>query len=1508
MKYLKKTVIVFVLLLLFITGLVFYINSSKFTQNVQEVIKSLNLNLKVGDAKFVGFGKIKVTDLTLYDKEGNPAIEAKEAYVYINPLSITRVRKIDVYSPNIILEKYKNLKFNITEMFASDSNKIDRTSRIGRINFYNANLDYRDKSYEKLIQKDLSNVNGYVSFSKSKGISLEAKGSSGDEKVGVILKVIYPPKNPIRKFFKKPVNDKNIVYLKLDFDNLRLFQEAGQYVPFNGLDIYDGRLTGFLELGEDKKFSGNLEVKNGTIKYVDYDDILKNVNTKVVLKSNNVDVDAVAAINGGNLDLGIKFLEKTKTVKLDIKADNMNYSDIKKYRIVKDFNVPAEGRVTGIFKGNLNLTDKIYEFDGTMASPRIKYADYYFNNLKTDFIYNKSGILELKNMSFRFDQAVSNVYINANATGVLTFDTKKKEGQGNYELDNINSDFSVKKIYGSINIDKNTVVSSNFTSNELDGNFIFDTKNRTMEVSTNSKEFFDLKYGENKFTLKPTIRNLKMKLDKFILVSGLADIELAKSEYYDSVKLSANVKNSNFDVNAVVGISGQQIKAVGVTDSKFNHKYVVTGSNVNLKPILQRFGVKLAGIEDASVVTDLHANIYSMDGKIKGDFKLDSRRGKYFAEYEKLSVSGNIENLLSGKLQAKVDVGELWINYQRFKNLSGSVHFENSVFTVNNLKNEDLNINLAYNVKAQTVNLSAVLQNYVVYNVATPEFNLYVNQMNVNLSGKVDSLNGTINIAPSMISIDNRNIGDLKGNILVNNSVLYFNEVTLRNNRVAGTYDLNAQNADLLVHIDEQNAEDLYGISDLKLSVNSDLRIQGKLDNFNIMGTLNVGHLSYGEFKLPNIESEIVYKNGDINKLLKKGSLDIPKFILRGEEGEEILNTKGKVDDLATSQLNFVVDNKQLDLGSIKGLKDKGYSGIINYSFILRGNIDDFFVDLKADSKDFSVSGFKFNNLSIDTQVNNKGLNIGQFYLEYENNPLLVNGYATFKPVDYNISVIAENFNLDFLKAGEGIADAGGIINLDVTFTPQNTTGKIKIDNFVFKDKKGTVDLSNLNADVDIVNRKLVIKDITQMVKDVPMVTGISGNYNGGTFNITGDLDVPGIAPDFAETKRIDLGDFDLKIVLDKVNIKYGKLFDGIVSTNLNFTEKELTGNVDIEKGSINDVSQFLDKEQKEEKPKKDLSIIDGLQAEIVDIIMGQYSARIELNIIKGVDLNISSASVIRSIKGVVRGGARITYNSGGISADGSFDVIKGSFSLNDRKFSLDRAEIRYGNNGFTGSSISNPFVILLATTYINNDQISISMNGELSDPQIKFNSTLGLTQEQILALLLFDASAPDNTDFRQDEQNEQLGNILDTGLNQLIFNPVIDRIEETFGFTSVEVKANLLQNNNGNSKDTSMSTVEPSIYIQDSLYKDKFYWNVRLTYDEDQSSAGLDYNFWVTYKVSPKFGVNLGVQNLRTRDTALETTDYYLGVEFSTRFSDFGEFINSLKKPKLEVITNQEN
>lgn len=1500
MKYLKKTIVVFILLLMVITGVVTYINSKLFSKDIQGIIKSLNLDIKVGDAKFVGYGKIKVTGLVLYDKEKRPAIEADEGYIYINPLSISRVRKIDVYSPNVILEKQDGMKFNIVEMFSGESDKIDRTSRIGRINFYNAKLDYRDTSYKKLIQKNLDNVNGYVNFSKAKGISLEAAGNNDDEKIGVVLKIFPSQKKSPEAFLQRKAIRENKIYFELNFDKFRIFPEAVQYVPFEGLEVYDGKISGKLKMELNKKFSGNLNIENGTLKYVDYDEILKNVNANVVLKDNNVDIATGAELNGGKLDLGIKFLEKTKTVKLAIKSDNMDYSDIRKYKLVKEQNIEAFGRITGTFNANLDLDKKIYEFDGFLSSPNLQYSGYNFRNLKTNLVYDKNSILTLSNISFGFNETISDIHIAADARALFSYNTKLKAGSGTYELDNKGSDFSIKKINGNFEIDKNNVVRSDFFSEEADGNFAFDTKNKLLEISTGGKQYFDLKYGENKFTLKPVIRNLKISLDKFLLVSGAADIDIAKNEYFDTARVSAIVRNGNFDVNAAAAISGQNVRATGTTDSKFNHRYKVSGSNVRIKPLLDRFGIKVAGMEQSDLVTDFNANIYGSGANLKGDFNIASQRGKYFVEYEKLNVSGNIEDLLKGRLQAKVNAGEIWLNYQRFKNLSGDVKYENNVITLTDFKNEDLNANVSFNIKDQYVNLNAQINNYVLYNVSKPEFNLKLLKLDVNLSGNVNSLNGSMFISPSMVTIDNRYSGELKGNIDVRNSVLILDQLAWRKNTLKGTYDLNTQTADVYVHIDEEKLEELYGMDNIIVSLNSDLRLQGRLDDFTITGDINIGHMQYGDIKLPAVESVIAYKNGDIKSILKKGSLEVSKFILRGEEGEEILHTSTKIDDLSTSQLDFVLNDKELDLTSIKGFKEKGYTGIINYSLILRGNIDDFFVDIKAESDNFSVSGFSFNNLSIDAQINNKGLNIGQLYLEYENNPLLVNGYVTFTPIDYNINVLAENFNLDFLKAGNGMKDAGGIANLDVTFTPENTSGIIDLQNFVFKDQKGNVDISELNANIDINNRKLVVNNF-------------SGNYNGGTVNISGNLDVPGLAADFADSKKLDLGDFDLRITLDKTNIKYGKTFDGVLSADLSFTEKELLGSVIVDKGKIADISQFIgDKKEEEETSgkKKEKSIIDGLQSEIVDIIMGQYSANIRINIMKGIDLEIPSVSLVRNIRGVLKGEGVIMLNSGNISASGDFYVTKGKFTLSDRNFVLDQAEFYYGSGGFSGSEIGNPFVVVLATTNINNDQVSVSISGNLSDPQIKFNSSLGLSQEQILALLIFDARTAENSEFESRDQNQQLGNLADPILNQLIFGSVIGTIEETFGLSAVSLRTNVQTQStdkNANGQDFG-ATIAPSVYIQDNLYKDRLYWNVELGYGEESTaSAGLDYNFWITYKVSEKFGVNLGLQNLRGNDSLVDKTDYYLGVEFSTRFYTFGDFLKSLRKPKLEVIPEQD-
>ncbi|MCP6473732.1 hypothetical protein NL509_28215, partial [Klebsiella pneumoniae] len=81
--------------------------------------------------------------------------------------------------------------------------------------------------------------------------------------------------------------------------------------------------------------------------------------------------------------------------------------------------------------------------------------------------------------------------------------------------------------------------------------------------------------------------------------------------------------------------------------------------------------------------------------------------------------------------------------------------------------------------------------------------------------------------------------------------------------------------------------------------------------------------------------------------------------------------------------------------------------------------------------------------------------------------------------------------------------------------SPAQTTGKILLNNFNYKTKDNLTLVDNINADISVDNRKL-------------NVNRLDGGYNGGTFTVDGNLDVPVIPEDFMRTKRLELGKFEL--------------------------------------------------------------------------------------------------------------------------------------------------------------------------------------------------------------------------------------------------------------------------------------------------------------------------------------------------------------------------------------------
>ena len=141
MKYIKKSLIVFIFLLMSLFGLKLYISTKNFNSMLTSILKSSGLNVEFKDVKLIGFNKIQIDDLKVKDMAGNVVIDGN---------------RIDIYNGTVNLERRKNNDFNIFYVIKKDPKKkqtYDPTSRIGKLHIHNATLNYTDTSFDKKISK-----------------------------------------------------------------------------------------------------------------------------------------------------------------------------------------------------------------------------------------------------------------------------------------------------------------------------------------------------------------------------------------------------------------------------------------------------------------------------------------------------------------------------------------------------------------------------------------------------------------------------------------------------------------------------------------------------------------------------------------------------------------------------------------------------------------------------------------------------------------------------------------------------------------------------------------------------------------------------------------------------------------------------------------------------------------------------------------------------------------------------------------------------------------------------------------------------------------------------------------------------------------------------------------------------------------------------------------------------------------------------------------------------------
>ena len=1652
MKYIKRSLIVFIFLLMSLFALKFYISTKNFRGVLTSILKSSGLNVEFRNVKLIGFNKIQIDNLKVKDLAGNVVIDAKKTTAGISLLMPTRLNRIDVYNGTVNLERRKNEDFNIFHVIKKDPKKpktFDTTSRIGKMHIHNSILNFTDTTYSKKIRKTLKKVSGRLEVAKSRGFSLFAKGSGNKNEDGtteilkVELKQLIKSKQSIYSMFDKIKNSdirRKDARLNFGFENVRITEELGQYAQVDMIKAKGGILTGALKMEQNKiekkiHALGSLKIKNGKLSYVDFDGDIEGVNAVVDMKKDKITVNANTKLSESPVTLTMAYFIQTQKMNLKLVADKLPFDQVARYKIIKDAKIEAEGAVSGNLEVNVDTKSKKGTLDGKFSSDNIRISNSDFQNVKTNMkITNEK--LTLSDTSFIFNQEFSGFKVNEDVKiGKFVYDLKKKTGSGDYVLNNLGSDFDIKKITGSAKISPKNIITGTVRSNVLRGNYTVNPKTQTAVVNARSRGYFNVNYGGKSYKISPDVDNLVAKFNsKNVLRSGIikARVKDLSVPFIKAIKVKVRIRNGNYRISGTAGMNGGGVLNInGTTTSDMKHSYSLNlPKEVDIAKLLRANGYNFNGLDKAKLpataearvhgvnnkfsgtyeihspygeymgkyknlhangkindlanldmtvnakaselqfenqrlrnvtgnleikdnvvniasirsenlnasgrydiksgkmdinarlknymftdnnlpskmnvkIGTLNANLTGTADKLSGNYELYSPYGEYVVEYEKLHANGKINNLSKLDLTANAKMDELWLNYQRLKDVTANLEVKDNVVNILSIKNENLNASGNYNLKTGNMNINAGLKDYMLYDTSPYKVNLKVKNLDANLKGTVNKLSGNITIPSAPTTIKSTYVGDTNAQISIKDGIMRFDDVTLRDNRLSGTYNLATGISDIGLALNEPDIPKLLEMKDLTFGTKSNLNLKGDLNNFNLEGQIAFGNMSFKTYKIPHIVADIKYSNGNIDKLFKYGTFDLQKLRFIGDNQETLFETQTKF-DLANVNIDYQLEKQKFSLDSIQDLKDKGYSGDIDFGFMYRGSFDKFISGVKIKADSIKLSGFPVKNVDIDLQANEKSLNIGQFYLEYENNPLLLNGYVQFTPVKYNVSMLAKDFNLDFLGIDKNIAQAGGIANVDAIFSNEATTGHILLNNFNYKTKDQLTLVDNVNANIDLKNSKLI-------------VNRLDGGYNGGTFKVTGDLDVPTIPADFMKTKRLELGKFELNADLNNVGLHYGTGIDFALSGNAIFTENRLFGDLVVNNAQIREIPDFNSSkanttESQEAKKEQDKSIVEGIVEEVIDKIMKQYTINIGVQAGNNVKINIPNVSLVKNIKGTVKGSSEITYDDGQIGIDGEYGITKGSFSVNGNDFKIDGAEIRFvpSINGVT-ASVSDPFVVFDASTKVDGDRIEINVSGNVSNPEIRFSSSSGKTREEIISLLALNTLVGNSGKPGENGDNSVdglvvAGSLVNTALNELFLSSVTGKIKDALGMSKFAVSTNVDRSNK-----TGEYSAATTLTLQDNLYKDKLFWNAAFKFPYQTSKSDeknpIGYNAWLSYSVSNGLDLRAGGESFKRSSSSASMgngsrINYYFGVDFSTKADTFGDILKKIfKKKKLDTL-----
>lgn len=1418
--------------------------------------------------------KVVIKDFLLADGE-EVIIDTPEVDILYTRESLKnfRIEEIILNGGTANITRRKNGDINIVAAFAGESKEDESKEEtpaknepykpgigipIDRITGKNITTVFRDLGYRLPIEQTAYNTNGYLTFSKTEGINLHFIGSNGPE---------------IYDFAFSTTKEPYSMTIKLS--NIAVKSELVQY-GYDGKEVsYDG---GELNMDLTIASSGMLgwiKFRDVDVRYIDLDDPIKAVTGGVDFTKEGIFLNATGKVFEKPEKFTLSY--KDNELNIDFNLKNIQKENLEKLSYLKGIELPFEKINIDSVKFNLNLKEElkvtIDAFIKKLEMPGLR-----LENTDVNFLYDKLGI-HLPKISTTLNRLDENkrVTIAEKIDGTVNF----WEGKGDLTLDikNVNHQKYIPDFKGKLNFEiLEKEIDFNLSSNiiDLEGRYLLEAK----KVQLDKKNEYFLEYD----------------LNKNILSTGEGKIKFSLFTNNFIIDYTVNNNQLNLKSFSLIGDSGKELELSGDIDlSNINYNLKLDSKNLHFKEFL--------GEEEGELRGTFTGYIQGEKDKVKGELDITSISGKYFGKIDDLRgkvVFSKDEKLF---MEFNGEIGKLGYKDYEVDGFYFVTRMKNNIFEIKSFNNQLLSLWGNINLNKETIDLNAKIEKLSSKKFGVEKPELRIDLLTAQLKGKLSNPIGKIQLDDVKLVLENGEMVAVTGDINYLNNYVTINEVKINNNILKGKYSVEKNSYDATLYLIEENIGRYYGDTSLKYRVigTAKLKGEGKALTLGLKSTIDKIYLMGN--KLPNIYIDTEYRAENLND----GLLKIKEITLSNSSLENLFSIVGEF-DVVNSNLNMRIDNQKLPLKYLKEyipLDDLSGDLLLNGDF--GGKLDSLNYNLSITSDTIGIKNVLFNKFRIFLNGDLKKVVLNEFSFKYLDNLFYSNGEYDIVNSRYGYNAQARDINFDFLNIfleKYGITNIHGFSTFDLKITESKNSGFLKIQNFNLENKDLFLKLEQFNSTIRLENDKVYVEEF-------------KGKLNEGTISLDGDIVIPVLKeisenPYYAERLKYR---FNLK--LDKINYKYGNMFGVTFNSNMSVIENKIFGDIEIIEGRVDEIpntskslfqriKEFLFKSSSETVNKsEDL----GSDFKIETVFENSLDINIGVKISKGIKLDIQTVnSFVGDVKGNVIGNGTLSGKDGKYSFIGNVEVIGGSLNINENIFYLDRAMVIF-NDPKTYLPKVNPNLLVDARVDVQDEQLGLSLNGNLDNLQFTINSKSGSSSGNLNSLL----TDTDNLEGGNSATTTLITNVIGGQLSQ-IFRPVSNLVKNTLNISKFRISSNILSEqtkDNNNDEAQSRLKLGAVLEAEDNIYKDKVWWVARGTLlgednvnseqrDSSNSGALQEYDISLEYRFDATKSIGIGVGKLpedRKKSSDKESKNglnYHIDFKFEKRYDSLLDiFIN---------------